>query len=55
MTNDEEQGTLDPDALVSRLSLIEERPLSERADAYARLHDELSTVLEGSDHEGTGR
>lgn len=55
VTNDEEQSATDPDALVSRLSLIEERPLAERADAYGRLHDELNRVLEGSDIEGTPR
>ncbi|WP_169923435.1 hypothetical protein [Paramicrobacterium agarici] len=55
MTNDEEQGATDPSALVSRLALIEERPLAERGDAYARLHDELNSVLEGSDHEGAAR
>ncbi|WP_166984515.1 hypothetical protein [Paramicrobacterium fandaimingii] len=55
MTNDEEQGSIAPDALVSRLSLIEERPLAERADAYGRLHDELNRVLEGSDNEGSAR
>lgn len=55
VTNDEEHGSIDPDALVSRLSLIEERPLTERADAYGRLYDELNRVLEGSDSEGTPR
>ncbi|GAB3386465.1 hypothetical protein GCM10027568_04760 [Humibacter soli] len=39
----------DGDALVSRLRLIEERPLDERADAYTRLHRELADVLEGED------
>jgi hypothetical protein len=37
------------DALLSRLRLIEERPLDERADAYTRIHSELVEVLEGQD------
>jgi hypothetical protein len=37
------------DALLSRLRLIEERPLDERADAYTRIHAELAEVLEGRD------
>lgn len=40
---------IDDDGLVSRLKLIEERPLEERADAYTRLHRELVEVLEGDD------
>jgi len=35
------------DALVSRVRLIEERPLEERAAAFAQLHDELQRELEG--------
>jgi hypothetical protein len=35
------------DALLSRLRLIEERPLDERADAYTRIHGELVDALEG--------
>jgi len=37
------------DSLLTRLHVIEEQPLSERAAAYAALHDELSAVLEGGD------
>ncbi|MGN6199496.1 hypothetical protein [Humibacter sp.] len=37
------------DGLLSRLRLIEERPLEERADAYTRIHAELAEVLEGQD------
>jgi hypothetical protein len=37
------------DGLLSRLRLIEERPLAERADAYARIHAELVEALEGDD------
>ncbi|MFJ6652752.1 hypothetical protein ACIQLJ_08155 [Microbacterium sp. NPDC091313] len=32
--------------LISRLRVIEEQPLSERAEAYAALHDELARRLE---------
>ena len=35
------------DALLSRLRLIEERPLEARADAYTRIHGELVEALEG--------
>ncbi|CCE75891.1 hypothetical protein [Clavibacter nebraskensis] len=35
--------------LVSRLQLIEEQPLGDRAAAFALLHDELRTRLEGGD------
>ena len=37
------------DGLLSRLRLIEERPLAERADAYTRIHSELAASLEGGD------
>ena len=37
------------DALLSRVLLIEDQPLDERADAYARVHAELHAHLEGSD------
>jgi hypothetical protein len=36
----------DADALASRLRVIEEQPLPGRADAFARVHDELRTRLE---------
>ncbi len=39
----------DADALVSRLRVIEDQPLEERAAAFAHLHDELLRALEGSD------
>jgi hypothetical protein len=35
--------------LVSRLQVIEEQPLDERAAAFASLHDELRARLEGGD------
>ncbi len=43
----EETSAVEGDALVSRVRLIEERPLEERAEAFAQLHDELQRELEG--------
>lgn len=37
------------DALLSRLRLIEDQPLESRAAAFAQLHDELQSRLEGGD------
>lgn len=37
------------DALVSRLTVIEDQPLESRAAAYAQLHDQLRERLEGGD------
>ncbi len=37
------------EALLSRLALIDERDLAERAEAYRQLHDELRTQLEATD------
>jgi hypothetical protein len=48
-TNDEET-----DALLSRLQLIEDRPLDERAAAFAQVYDELQSTLEGSDSRHRG-
>jgi len=39
----------DSDALLSRLRVIEDQPLDERAAAFGQLHDELRRGLEGSD------
>lgn len=39
----------DADALLSRLELIEQEPLGDRAPAYVQLHDELRSHLEGRD------
>lgn len=36
------------DELRSRLGLIEAQPLAERAEAYARLHDDLSRRLDSA-------
>ncbi|UYN84501.1 MAG: hypothetical protein KIT89_04755 [Microcella sp.] len=41
--------TAPDDALLSRLALIDERPLADRAEAYRHLHDELRTQLESAD------
>jgi hypothetical protein len=39
-------------ALLDRLRVIEEQPLESRAEALARLHDELRTRLEAEDARG---
>lgn len=40
----------DPDeAMLSRLALIDERPLADRAAAFRQLHDELRQQLEATD------
>ena len=35
--------------LIERLGLIEDQPLTERAESYARVHTELQSLLEGAD------
>jgi hypothetical protein len=47
-TENADESGLD-DALVSRLTLIEDQPLESRAAAYAQLHDQLRDRLEGGD------
>jgi len=44
------------DGLVPRLATIDDQPLEQRAAAYAALHDELRSVLEGQGQqvEGSG-
>ncbi len=37
------------DALLSRVRLIEDQPLESRAAAFAQVHDELQSRLEGGD------
>lgn len=37
------------EALLSRLSLIEDQPLDERAAAFTQVHDQLRSALEGGD------
>ena len=45
-----EEFTTEPDeALLSRLALIDDRPLTDRAQAFRQLHDELRQALEASD------
>jgi hypothetical protein len=41
--------TLESDALLSRLRVIEDQPLDTRATAFVQLHDELQARLEGGD------
>lgn len=42
-------GDGEPTALVSRLRVIEDQPLADRAAALAQLHDELRARLEAGD------
>lgn len=44
-TESTDEATAD-DELIPRLRVIEQQPLSERAPAYAALHDELARHLE---------
>ena len=37
------------DALLSRLRVIEDQPLDTRAEAYAHVHEQLQSELEGGD------
>lgn len=39
-------------ALLDRLRVIEDQPLQARAAAFAQVHDELQTRLEGGDSPG---
>lgn len=39
----------EPDALLSRLRLIEDQPLETRTAAFGQLHDELRAILEDGD------
>jgi hypothetical protein len=48
-----EDGSDLDEALVSRIALIEERPLEDRAAAFASVHDELRAMLEGADSRST--
>lgn len=50
---DDAMNAVTDDGLLSRLRLIEERPLAERADAYTRIHAELVETLEGGDERRT--
>jgi len=44
-----EVSTHETDALLSRLIVIEDQPLADRADAYAHVHEQLQRELEGGD------
>ncbi|MGK9146743.1 hypothetical protein KXS11_03840 [Plantibacter flavus] len=46
MTNEQEYPA---DGLVSRVRVIDEQPLEQRAAAYAGIVEELRATLEGSD------
>jgi len=46
---DSGDGGTDSSALLSRLRVIEDQPLESRAAAFAQVHDELQSVLEGGD------
>lgn len=43
------EGSPETDALLSRLRVIEDQPLDRRAAAFAQIHDELQSALEGGD------
>jgi len=47
--SDSEDATLANDELVSRVRLIEDQPLAERAGSFAHVHDELQASLERGD------
>ena len=50
MTMTDGEFSTEPDeALLSRLALIDERPLGDRAAAFRQLHDELRQQLEATD------
>ncbi|MCU1544898.1 MAG: hypothetical protein JWM50_2763 [Microbacteriaceae bacterium] len=48
-TGSDTVSTLETDALLSRLRVIEDQPLASRADAYAHVHEQLQAELEGGD------
>ena len=49
MTHDSDHDTVEADVLLPRLHLIEDQPLASRAEAFAKVHDELQSVLERGD------
>ena len=49
MSDEAGMNAEETDALVSRLNLIDDQPLEDRAAAFAQLHDELQAGLEGGD------
>lgn len=46
------EPTDDSGALLSRLRVIEDQPLDQRASAYVQIHDGLQSTLEGRDSPG---
>lgn len=46
---DGEPSTEPDDALLSRLALISEQPIADRAAAFRQIHDELRQQLEATD------
>ena len=51
VSDEQDQQTGDT-ALLSRLKLIEDQPLSTRAEAYAHVHEELRDALDAADQRG---
>jgi len=49
MTMSDDQRENGDDALLSRLKVIEDQPLERRAEAFAQVHEELRSTLEGGD------
>lgn len=49
MPDDDTNSTGELDALLSRLRVIEDQPLDQRAAAFVQVHDELRKALEGAD------
>lgn len=50
----EPADAVDTDALLSRLRVIEDQPLEQRAAAFGQVHDELRARLEGGDARAAG-
>lgn len=48
-TTDAPAGDEEPDAILTRLHVIEDQPLETRAQALAQVHDELRAMLEAGD------
>lgn len=46
---DDDTNSEELDALLSRLRVIEDQPLDQRAAAFVQVHDELRKALEGAD------
>jgi hypothetical protein len=49
MGDNDAVSTHESDALLSRLLVIEDQPLDARAEAYAHVHEQLQSELEGGD------